>query len=144
MKSNISDLAQSIVNRLYNKWKSFLPKLPVYNNVIVEEIKDKTKIITIYKDNIKIIVGKDIEIIEEEKKIIVDKDFNIIVKGNINLVANSNNKANNNVNETFVTEQRLKTYLSTITDSFGSPIFIIGNISNADLGTNYIKTTIES
>jgi hypothetical protein len=144
MKSNISDLAQSIVNRLYNKWKSFLPKLPVYSNVIVEEIKDKTKIITIYKDNIKIIVGKDIEIIEEEKKIIVDKDFNIIVKGNINLVANSNNKANNNVNETFVTEQRLKTYLSTITDSFGSPIFIIGNISNADLGTNYIKTTIES
>jgi len=143
-KSNISNLAQEILSTIYNKWKKFLPSLPLYNKVIVEEVNNKSKIITIEKDNIKIVIGNDIEITEGNKSIIIDKDLNIISNGEINIVANSSNNVNNNTVERFVTEQRLKNYLSTITDSFGSPIFIIGDIVNADLGTNNIKTTLES
>lgn len=142
-KSNISNLAQEIISSIYSKWQRFLPSLPLYNKVIVEEVNNKSKIITIEKDNIKIVIGNDIEITEGNKSIIVDKDLNIISKGSINIVANSSNIVNNTI-ERFVTEQRLKTYLSTITDSFGSPIFVIGDVMNADLGTNNIKTTLES
>ena len=142
-KSNISNLAQEILSSIYSKWQRFLPSLPLYNKVIVEEVNNKSKIITIEKDNIKIVIGNDIEITEGNKSIVIDKDLNIISKGSINIVANSSNIVNNPI-ERFVTEQRLKTYLSTITDSFGSPIFIIGDVMNADLGTNNIKTTLES
>ena len=142
-KSNISNLAQEILSSIYSKWQRFLPSLPLYTKVIVEEVNNKSKIITIEKDNIKIVIGNDIEITEGNKSIVIDKDLNIISKGSINIVANSSNIVNNTI-ERFVTEQRLKTYLSTITDSFGSPIFIIGDVMNADLGTNNIKTTLES
>jgi len=66
MPSSISKLAQKLQTKIWQKFKSILPTLPEYNKVVVEEI-NKNKIITIEKDNIKIVIGEDIEIIDKNK-----------------------------------------------------------------------------
>jgi len=87
MKSSISNLAQKLTTTYWRKFKSILPTLPNYNQVVVEEI-NKNKIITIEKDNIKIVIGNEIEIIDQNKTITVTKDLNINVTGDVYINVN--------------------------------------------------------
>lgn len=92
--------------------------------------------IIIVKKDMKIAInGDSIEIVKGKKTIKVDNDLIFLA-----------NKDDGNSLEEIVTEQKLKKYLESVTDSFGTPIFQVSTpvINLAELGTDKIHVGSKS
>lgn len=105
-KSNINEIAQGIVENTEFETlniKELSNLNPEYLNVIVYKIP-RSNITIIEKDDIKIVIGENIDISKQNKKIEITKDLNINVGENVNLTVNGNLnatiKGKSNINST--------------------------------------------